>query len=401
MRLTSPLAFAALIFAPILLPACGGDDTGSTSNGGTGGSTNSGGTTDTGGAGGATGGTGGAQFVMQPHPPFPTIAGTMSAVIAKPQMVTVVFQDNPLADKIEAAGDAVVASQWLKDVGADYGVVSATHLAKFRIPQNEPASMQESDVLQILDEQIQAGNLVPPADDVVYMIYTAKGTNFSDDFGYQMCTEYLGYHWQTEIPSGTITYGFVGDCNIGFEEVTATLAHELIEIATDPGFSGGYVFNPLSSSPWFPLSGLENADMCDYADYVTEGNYTWQRVWSNSAAEAAVTSPCAPIDPNEIFYNVYAEPDTIPKVTAGQSATFTLTGWSAKEIPDWTISYDAEYYGNFTPKVELTDTTMNNGKSVTITLTVPAGTPKNRVGTAMIYSGDGYGRFWPVSVRSQ
>ena len=253
----------------------------------------------------------------------------------------------------------------------------------------------------MIDQQIQAGALPEPGDDVVYMIFTAKGTNFSDDLGYQMCTDYLGYHWQTDVPSGTLTYGVVGDCAIGFAEVTATFAHELVEIASDPGFAGGYVFTTTSNDPWYPLNGLENADMCDSADYVVEDGYTYQRVWSNTAAAAAVTSPCAPIDPNEIFYNVYADPQIIPKVAVGQSAEFTLTGWSAGPVADWPLDYDAEYYGSFTPEVELSANTINNAKTVTVKLTVPPGTPPNRTGTAMIYSGDGYGRFWPVSVRSQ
>lgn len=402
MRFSPVTTLASLLLSASLLPACGGGETSSsTAGGGSGGSTATGG----GGAGGATagaGGTGGATgFVMQPHPPFPTIPGEMSAVIAHPKLITVTFQDNPDTAKIQAVGDALVASDWLVKTGADYGIGAGTHLAKFTLPMNEPANLQESDVLGMIDQQIQSGALPPLADDVVYMIFTAKGTNFNDDLGYQMCTDYLGYHWQTDIPSGTITYGFAGDCDIGFQEVTATFAHELIEIASDPGFTGGYFFDPGSADPWYPLAGLENADMCDTADYVVENGNTYQRVWSNSAAAAAVTSPCAPVDPAEVFYNVYADPPMIPKVSAGQSAEFTLTGWSAGPVADWTIDFDAEYYSTFTPQVELSANTINNGKTVTVKLTVPPGTPKNRLGTAMIYSGDGYGRFWPVSVRSQ
>jgi hypothetical protein len=53
------------------------------------------------------------------------------------------------------------------------------------------------------------------------------------------------------------------------------------------------------------------------------------------------------------------------------------------------------------PAVELGDTVINHGRTVTITLTGPAGTKPGLLGAAMIYSGEGYGRFWPVSVYSK
>lgn len=401
---------AALVLFPLLAFAagCDGSSTDTAGVGGTGGG--SGGTGGSGGAGGSGGGVGGGtggsaggsdDFVMQDHPPFPTIAGDEAYVIAHPKLVTITFQGNPDVDKLQAAGDAIVTSAWSKAVGTDYGVGDGTHLAKVVLPEAPPAQLDEPTLLNMLDQHISGGLLPEPASDVIYMVYISTQTVFDDGTGALICDDYLGYHWQADVPSGTLTYAIVGDCGGGFDEVTATFAHEYIETATDPGFVGGFYMQLAKSDPWYSIDGLENADMCDYADYVVEGGFTYQRVWSNSAAAAALSSPCAPVDPAEVFYDVFSDAKSIPEVAAGESMAFTLTGWSTAPVADWALDVDASYYGEFEPGVAWSSQTINNGKTVTLTLTVPAGTPPGRLGTAMVYSGEGYGRFWPVSVWSK
>lgn len=394
----------ALFLAPLLVLGAGCDDGGDTATGG--GGAGVGGTGATGGAGGSggsggVGGSGGGDFVMAPHPPFPVIEGDPAYVIAHPKLVTITFQGNPDAAQLQAVGDQIVTSDWAAAVGPDYGVGEGTHLAKVVLPEAPPAELSEPDLLALLDQHVADGLVPAPADDIIYMIYVSPETTFDDGTGYYICSDYLGYHWQSDVPSGTMTFAIVGDCGRGFDEVTATFAHEYIEAASDPGFVGGYYMQLSQSDPWVSIDGLENADLCDYADYVVEAGFTYQRVWSNTAAAAAVTSPCAPVDPAEVFYNVFSDATSVPQVAAGESATFTITGWSAGPVADWSLDYDAVYYGEFEPAVELSAQTINNGQTVTLKLTVPAGTPAGQLGTAMMYSGEGYGRFWPVSIRSK
>ncbi|MEZ4308212.1 MAG: hypothetical protein R3F14_09225 [Polyangiaceae bacterium] len=394
----STLAFALSLLG--VAPGCdGGDSSSATAGAGGGGE----GGTAGGGAGGTAGagGAGGGDFVMQPHPAFPVIPGMKSAVIASPKLVTITFQDDPNASTVEAAGDHIGTSEWLAEIGPDYGVGKGTHIAKVVLQEDAPPALSEPDLIAKVDALILAGEIPAPTPDTIYMMYVAGQTVFDDGYGYYVCDDYLGYHWQLEATSGTLTYAIVGDCGRGIEEVTSTFAHEYIEAASDPGPEGGFYLQLSDTDPWYSQDGLENADLCDYAEYVVEDGFTYQRVWSNSRAAEAITSPCAPIDPDEVFYDVYAEPAMIPEVGAGESAMFTLTGWSAGPVADWELTYDAEYYGEFVPEVTLSETTINNGKTVTITLKVPSGTPGGLLGTAMIYSGDGYGRFWPVSVWSK
>lgn len=400
-----PLPFFSVASALLLFPlfALGCDDGGDTATGGSAGSGGSGASGGSGGDGGSggSGGTGGGEFVMQPHPPFPVLEGDPAAVIKNPRLVTITFQGHPNEAEIQASGDHIVTSEWAKAVGVDYSVGEGSHLAKVVLPDAPPAALSEPDLLTLLDQHVVNGLIPAPEPDILYMIYVSAETKFDDGVGYYICTDYLGYHWQADVPSGTMTFAIVGDCGLGFEEISATFAHEYIEAASDPGFEGGYYLQLSSKDPWISVDGLENADLCDYADYFIEDGFTYQRVWSNAAAAAAVTSPCAPIDPNEVYYNVFSDLTEVPSVAAGQSQTFTLTGWSTGPIADWPLDYDPEYYSEFVPDVMLSAPTINNSKTVTITLTVPAGTPAGQLGTAMVYSGEGYGRFWPVTVRSK
>jgi hypothetical protein len=396
-------SFAApsALLLPLLVVGCGDGASGSfTGSGGGGSSTGSGGGGSSTGSGG---GTGGSAFVMAPHPAFPVLTSSSENVIAHPKLVTITFPGDVNEAAFQAVGDQLVTSQWVKTVGADYGVGEGTHLAKVVLPEPAPAKLSDPDLLTTLDQQIGAGLLPKPAADIIYIIHIPAPTDFEDPFGTHFCSDdYLGYHYWSNIPSGKLTYAIVADCTpgaAGFDDMTTAFAHEYIEAASDPYLSG-YLLDLSKTDPWVSQSGSENADLCQYNGQVTEAGYTYPRVWSNSAAAAAVTSPCAPIDPAEVFYDVFADPGPVPYVAAGETATFTLTGWSTAPVPDWALAYATDY-GNFVPIVQFSAKTINNGKTVTLTLGVPAGTPKGKLGTAMIYSGDGYGRFWPVSVWSK
>lgn len=368
---------------------------------GSGGSGASGGAAGAGGDGGTAGAAGGG-FVMAPHTPFPELEGSPGAVIPHGKLISITWKDNPDSAKIGQAGDVLVASQWLLETGKDYGVGAGEHLAKVVLPEVAPASLTESELFTLIDTHIKDGLIPKPAADTMYMIYISKQTSFKDIDGYELCSDYLGYHYQEQIPSGLLTYGIVGDCGMGFVEVTATFAHEYIEMATDADVNTGYVLDVANNDPWIALQYLENADLCDYSDYTVEGGFSFQKSWSNSAAKAAASSPCAPVNPEEVYFNVSADPATVPLVKAGQAATFTLTGWStAPTKGDWELHYDTAYYGEFDPQVDFSDTMINNGKTVTVTLTVPKGTQSGLIGTAMVYSGPDYSRYWPVTVRVQ
>lgn len=313
------------------------------------------------------------------------------------------FEGNPYETQLDAAAKQIMTSDWLAAVGADYGVGTGEHLMTYVIPGPPPATMDDPTMLDMIDQLIQAGTLPPPGNpaDVLYMIHVPAETSFDDGDGFIVCDGFYGYHWQYELTSGTITYGVIGDCDDLLDDITGTLAHEIIEAATDPGPDGGYYLDTADDDPWVAFYGSENADLCDYAPYHVEDGFAYQRSWGGAAAAAAVSSPCVPSPADEIFFDVSAEPATIVSLAAGQSTEFTLTGWSTAAMNDWNLTLDPESYTEFVPDVALDKATINNGQTVKLTVTVPAGTPPGRLGAVVVYSGDDYYRYWPVAVMSQ
>ena len=50
---------------------------------------------------------------------------------------------------------------------------------------------------------------------------------------------------------------------------------------------------------------------------------------------------------------------------------------------------------------ELSTNTINNALTAQVTLSVPRGTKPGKFGTAVVYSGDVYGNYWPLTVISK
>ena len=169
-------------------------------------------------------------------------------------------------------------------------------------------------------------------------------------------------------------------------QLQITASHEFIEAATDPypATSPGVVLSNANTDPWGQVGG-EVGDLCAYAPAVAQGDYLFTSVFSDRSAAAGDT-PCTPFD--GAYYSVSATPGTMQVVRAGQSVTFTITGWSTRSTPPWNLYADAFpplYLTPFTPEITLARDTIANGQTTTLTVTVPAGTP-SQSGT-LVYVG--------------
>ena len=98
------------------------------------------------------------------------------------------------------------------------------------------------------------------------------------------------------------------------------------------------------------------------------GHYA-QRIWSNAAA-AVGNDPCIPAVSKPPYFNTSATPNAVQHVAPGASATFELKGWSAAAVPAWQLSTAVE--GSLAATMKLSATTLNNGETSTLTVTVPA-----------------------------
>jgi hypothetical protein len=319
-------------------------------------------------------------------------------IIAHPELVTITFTDDPNKAAFEAFGDAIVGSDWLTAVGADFGVGTGTHAAKVSLGA-APASLDYNGVQSLIESKITDGTLPAPdagGDHHVYMLYVPRKVTLGAD----LQGEY-GHHGMGTAKGANVAYAVILDPSfndLGVDEDTATAAHELIESATDPYDppSDGWYVDPPLPDPWYLLAG-EVADLCDGEALIKSGTFTVQRSYSNAAA-AAGKNPCVPEDPDDSWNDITVEPATMPTIPAGGSATFTLTGWSTQPMADWSLSsYTADYSDLYDTdmKPSFTAKTINNGTSVMLTLHAPANAQSGQLGGLYIYSGDNY-RPWPV-----
>jgi hypothetical protein len=338
-----------------------------------------------------------AVFETAPHTPMPQLVPHGGQVLANVKLVTLTYTNYADKANVEAFGDAVVASDWYKQVTAEYGVSEGTHDAKVVIG---PAPAMLTDVqVEAQIKQLINTNMVPKplatGNQFLYMIYIPPSVTLDASL-----QGFYGYHAAAITTAGNIKfpYAVIIDDGTGIDTTTATAAHELVESATDPYDppDDGYYVDPPLPDPWFLILG-ENADLCDGEDLIKSGTFAVQRIYSNAAA-AAGKSPCIPFDPDDSWNDVSAEPATMPTIPAGGSATFTLTGWSTEEIDDWQIrTYDADFAdlveADITP--QLSSDTINNGKTVTVTLHAPATATSGQLGGVYILSGDNV-RPWAI-----
>jgi hypothetical protein len=355
-----------------------------------------------------------AGFQTAAHQPFPLIVNFDGGVLASPKLVTVTYPQYPHVASVEGWGDYAVTSQWIHTTGNEYGVGAGSHLAKVVLPDPAPGQLTDAVIQQNLQTYIAHG-VVPPSpattsNEVVYMLYLNASTTMNDpDAGLGvLCTDFLGYHSNIGLDGGAnIYYAVVGDCdaadageNVAVADIQSTAAHELMESATDPAGNSWYLDVPSSNDWWEPWEYAEVGDLCAFVPNVTEASWSFQRIWSNLAAQAG-NDPCIPAPADAGYWNVSPGSSNVQVVSPGQSVQVTLTGWSSVPVPAWPLTVGPDFFGDdFDPVSNLSATTLQNGQTATLTLTVPAGTGSGLFGTVFVYSDANQDDGWPVTLQT-
>lgn len=339
----------------------------------------------------------GAPFVSAPHPAFPSVSNHGGRLLARPEVVTVTFAGYAHAAEVGQFGDAVTASQWLAAVAAEYGVVASTQLARATLPGPAPAQLTDPELTALLEAQFGAALPSPESHpDLLLLVYLGPEVTVTSPDGGVLCSAYDGYH-ASAAHGGRFAYAVVPDCQHGLGYTLSTAAHELVEAAVDPDGDGWFLDVP-ASDPWSIDNQKEIADLCGDEPLVTFGGYDLPRIWSNDAARAG-GSPCVPIPPGEVYVNVGATPATAT-ARVGATVAFTITGWSTAPIAPWDVFVETNDTSAFDPQAMMCGSSVGNGGTTTLLLSVPQGARSGDVGAALVYSG-GYRRFWPVTLRAE
>ncbi len=360
---------------------------------------------------------------LAPHQPFPTMPPSPGPLLATPKLVTISFAGTEAEYQVKEYGDWIVGSEWLAEVGAGYGVGSATHLADVELPYALDAG------LVILDTDVQsfvfgliADGGIPVAGgpaallqdpDVLFMVFYPSDVTVEFGPADVSCSNFLGYHSAFTRGRNSLVYAVINDCSYAGQpldqaklEIQLTASHELMEASTDPQLTLSnptYFFSDYSE-PWaYDLA--EVADVCDGAANLSydDGGYAAQEIWSLSQAAAGNGSPCGPAPtPGAPYFTVSPVAQggtnglaTVSASSVAQTATFTLTGWSSAPTSPWYVypSVVAPSVGSPTWMPEVTISTpatgplsypgsfvsMNNGETATLTVGIPPQTPSTSV----------------------
>jgi len=138
------------------------------------------------------------------------------------------------------------------------------------------ASVQDSTIRQLLQQEIAAKNLPSPSPNSLYFFFLPPGVQVVLG-GSASCKEFCGYHDSTgdNIFYAVMPYPGCSGCTGGLSVVdalTSTTSHELCEAITDP----------VPGQGWYDDSNGEIGDICAWKTR-TLGGHTIQLEWSNNA----------------------------------------------------------------------------------------------------------------------
>jgi hypothetical protein len=359
--------------------------------------------------------------------PFPEVPYQGGSILTAPQIVTVTFPGDTMAEELTSFAETLGASNWWSKVTAGYcegaGGTCIAHVraAKSVVYPSAPAKSytdsetpgSPSTLQEWLRNAIASGNLPSPeggsVSNTIYLMYFPASTTITlDDLPSCQLGGFDGYHSSTTIGSQQVPYAVVPECPGGaaagntppittLQNTTVTASHEILEATTDPDPNasntsaiGYYLDFTNANLGWIDIQGGgELADLCIDPflldqDETPEGSFTVQRIWSNAQAAAGL-DPCNPIPSGEVYFNA-SPASSYFVMDVGSSVTFEVNAFSMGSRGDWTLgpqdwsitasnSSAAPGYLDFTiagasdaggsPSVQV-----NNGSSVNVTMTL-------------------------------
>jgi hypothetical protein len=273
------------------------------------------------------------------HRAWPEFPGGSAA--ARVSIVTIVAANDDNPTSLFAYSDALVTSGWWSALVGAYGVdgnPTSVHLTGPAITQDVGASDEVAYIEAVVADAGTAG----PDGTRIYLLYLPSGISFAD-------TDHCGHHalFPTVGASLGDEYAVVQQCQFQnmstFDYQCITASHLIAEAATDATPQGYRLAPPptpvWSGSVWQAVQPptIEIGDLCvDTRE--REGDspgFYYQRFWFNAAA-ADAGDPCIP-GLEVPYFNVTYDQDWY-SVSAGETVTIPVTGWSTAPRAPWFVS---------------------------------------------------------------
>jgi len=252
-----------------------------------------------------------------PPPAPPQIQNQNGVVLASPRVVPIFFANDADQSKVEDFLHQLASSTYWAATTAEYGVGPLTVASSIVATDPPPATIDTAGI----ETWLGAYATGDPND--VFAIFYPSSTVVDDATFGTSCADFNGFHYQG-LADTQLVYAVLPRCPsagalTGFDALSASVSHELVEAATDPLLetSPAWVFPDVDHLVWAFVPGAEIADMCDLEPQSFQplvGSYVVQRIWSNASALAG-HDPCVPA-PSQPYF------DAAPVLTAKQQITF-------------------------------------------------------------------------------
>ena len=317
------LSAVTIAAVPLFTVSCGTPIKGSPSGSSTAVGTSSSGTGGAPGAGGAGGGVDhGMPSTTYPafHPKPPQLFDYGGPVVATPHIVPVVFaNDDPAtATQLGAFANAIGASTYWTDDTSEYGVGPATGAAPVLLTDAPSGTMDDTAIKTLIASKLNANDAAFPTIDAnTVLLFVFPSAVHITQQGGTSCKDFLGYHTSVALDAAhgnlSVPYVVIPTCSgiqgfQGFDAITATASHELIEAATDPFPDTDPAYGRVNIDDYFwkMQFGGEACDLCAQQSSsfgkLPGLDYVVQRCWSNKEA-AALHDPCAPQAVDAPYFN--------------------------------------------------------------------------------------------------
>jgi hypothetical protein len=269
------------------------------------------------------------------HPPIMMNWGGIT--LTNPVLIPMTFAGDDMVGPIEDFIASIGCSSYWRATTSDYGIGDAVMGAPVHMTDKIPDTIDDSAIALFIRQKI-LNKTIPDAvqGQSLYVIYYPDSTDITLQ-GEHSCQSFGGYHNSFGLPDGRmVAYAVIPRCGsfdglAGFDELSGTSSHELLEASTDPYVmqQPAYVFPEGNGIAWGLAGGGEVGDLCIFGGdaFFMPNDFPFyvQHTWVSHAAYQG-HDPCQPT--TDVYFNAAPTlPDVITLPDFGfNGSTSTTTG---------------------------------------------------------------------------
>jgi hypothetical protein len=272
---------------------------------------------------------------------LPVAVSSGGPVLSAPRVQPIYLSGFPYPAEMDRLLANLAASAYWKQVTSEYGVGALTVLPSDHSDIDVPSAITDAEVPGLIQSALMehASALGPPRADTIYALFLPPSTSLSIR-GTSFCGTGApsAFHQELDVSGVAVPAVVIPTCGMfgasttlmGADALSPSLAHELVEAATDPLPDTAPAFDTTDPQHlvWtVAVSGGEVADLCEneVPNLIRppDVGFPVPRVWSNAAA-GGLGGPCVPVPEGDPYFTAVAHLPDMVQVRDLQGAVVDL-----------------------------------------------------------------------------